>query len=659
MHAPLELVLLLHLNLPSGSSRTQCELAWENCFQPIIGALHHTPDARTGLLLAGELVQELQDYHPEAIEWIRGLVERGQVEVLATALYEPILAAIPERDAVGQINVHAGLIRTVFGVRPTGCWLPYGMWEPTFPRILAAAGMKWAVIPDRHLETVGEPEGQVNGIYRTEREGHAVALLPLDTRVQEVAAEVPVKQVLEHLRDRARRGDRLVGLGLHGSRFGLHPGSCPKKDQSWFATLLAAIGKAHRSVEPLLPSHAVALGVDRGRIYLPTLASAGIPVPWERFLVRYEGANRLHKKMLRVSRLIEKLDRYLRDDGAPLRPDPTLVEQARRYLYRAQSSPAYWHQTHGGLYDPVVRELAWKDVLRGEHTALLAMSAAERLIVELVDMDCDGANEILLFTADTAMVVNPSRGGAISELSISSPARNLADTLCRVAEPYHAELSPEDPLREHLVVDGVARDLFTERFLAADDTLDNARHGTCKELGSGFQDRLWEVVTAERHGSDAVRAVLNRDGVITDERGRHRVRIQKRYTLRQRTLNFRHELTNRGPDPLQVRHALELNLFLGPDTDAQVVSVEHAAIPVGQASDWGMVEIVRVEGRDCSVELHLLQPVRLWHYPIRSVYRHMGEWRSAIQGVCLMLVQGSSMDAGKSARLDLKLRVQS
>jgi len=659
VNAPLELVLLLHLNLPSGSSRTQCELAWENCFQPIIGALHHTPDARAGLVLAGELVQELQDHHPEAIEWIRGLVERGQVEVVATALYEPILAAIPEPDAIGQINVHAGLIRTVFGVRPTGCWLPFGMWEPTFPRILAAAGMKWAVLPDRPLEAVGEPEGQVNGIYRTEREGHAVALLPLDTRVQEIAAEVPVKQVLEHLRDRARRGDRLVALGLYGSRFGLHPGSSPKKDQSWFATLLAAICKAHRSVEPLLPSHAVALGVDRGRIYLPGRAPAGVTPPWERFLARYEGANRLHKKMLRVSRLVGKLDRYVHDNGAPIRPDPTLVEQARRYLYRAQSSPPYWHHGHAGLYDTGARELAWKDVLRGEHTALEAMSASDRLIVEMADMDCDGVSEILLFTAETAMVVNPSRGGAISELSVNAPARNLADTLTRVVEPYHAELSPEDPRCAHAVADAVPRALFTERFLAAKDTVGDALGGTCAELGSGFQDRLWEVVGAERHGTDAVRAVLNRDGVVTDDRGKHRVRIQKRYTLRQRTLNFRHELGNRGPDPLQVRHALELNLFLGSDTQAQRVSIEGASLPIGEASDRGMVEMVRVEGSDCTVELHLLQPVRLWHYPIWSVHRHMGEWRSEIQGVCLLLIQESSLEGGKSARLDLKLRVLS
>ena len=59
MTAPLELVFLLHLHLPTGSSREEAERAWLNCFQPILGALHHTPDVRLGVLLAGEIVSEL------------------------------------------------------------------------------------------------------------------------------------------------------------------------------------------------------------------------------------------------------------------------------------------------------------------------------------------------------------------------------------------------------------------------------------------------------------------------------------------------------------------------------------------------------------------------------------------------------------------------
>jgi len=346
------------LELPPGSDREACERAWELCFGPLLSALHQTPEATCGLVLAGELVQELEQHHPEAIGWIRGLVERGQVELIGTALYEPVLPAIPERDAIGQFGIHAAAIRRVFGVRPTGCWVPHGVWEPTLPRVLCAAGMRWAVVPDHVFEAAGVPAGTASGVYRTEREGHPIALLPQDTAVAAVAAEIPVREVIAHLEARAERGDPLVTIGLHGARFGLHPGSSPRRDRGWLKMLLCTVARSRGRLEPRLPSQAVALGVDMGRIYLPAAAPEGSPVPWEQVFIKYEAGDRLHKKMLRVSRLVEKLDRYAEEDGDRPRPDPGDVEQARRYLYRSQTSAAYWHDPHAGLYDPRVRERA-------------------------------------------------------------------------------------------------------------------------------------------------------------------------------------------------------------------------------------------------------------------------------------------------------------
>ena len=72
---------------------------------------------------------------------------------------------------------------------------------------------------------------------------------------------------------------------------------------------------------------------------MPSLAPAGIGVPWERHLVRYEAANRLHKKMLRVSKLVSKLGREVEDKAhSATRPDPASLVQAHRYLYRAQAA---------------------------------------------------------------------------------------------------------------------------------------------------------------------------------------------------------------------------------------------------------------------------------------------------------------------------------
>ncbi len=43
--------------------------------------------------------------HPEFFELVGGLVDSGQIELMTGGFYEPILATIPERDAIGQINM--------------------------------------------------------------------------------------------------------------------------------------------------------------------------------------------------------------------------------------------------------------------------------------------------------------------------------------------------------------------------------------------------------------------------------------------------------------------------------------------------------------------------------------------------------------------------
>ncbi len=567
-----------------------------------------------------------------------------------------MLSAIPERDAIGQFALHAASIRKVFGVRPTGAWLPHGVWEPTLPRILAAANLKFAIVTDRALEAAGVAPGRAAGVYRTEREGQGVALLPRDTIAQDLTGNPSARDLLAHLTARQAAGDPLVTLGLHAAPFGQHPGDPPHADAAWLAAVLAGIAQARGVLEARLPAQAVALGEDQGRIYLPVAAPFGAPPPWERTLVRYRSADRLHKKMLRVSRLVEKLDRYAEDESVR-RPDPGQIEQARRYLYRAQTAAPYSHTPHAGLYDPQIRERAWRDVLRGEHTALAALGAADRLIVERADLDADGTEEILLYTPDVAAVVAPF-GGALTELSPVGLARNLVDVADRVVEPYHATLPADDPRRALLGTDRWPRSLFRDRFLEPGATPEQVVAGTAAERATGLADRLWEVVAAERHGTDAVRAILQRDATVADASGSVRVRVEKRYTLRGRVISYREELTHRGREVLRVRHAVVLDLFLGGDASTWGVRVADQVGGAREPADRGTAEIVRLEAPGFAISLNLLQPARIWHFPIRTVHQSLGAWHTTVQGLSLWLVRDLAVEPGRKARFDGKLKIE-
>jgi hypothetical protein len=149
---------------------------------------------------------------------------------------------------------------------------------------------------------------------------------------------------------------------------------------------------------------------------------------WRNFLVKYPAANRAHKKMLALSALC-------RERGDP--PD------VRRAIGRAQCNDAYWHGVFGGLYLPHLRAAIWHNLALAERD----LRAGEELAWEARDMDGDGYDEIWVHSAGCSVVVAPSRGGAVEDLTLFATLTNHTATLTRRREAYH-ELGvhrPSDP----------------------------------------------------------------------------------------------------------------------------------------------------------------------------------------------------------------------
>ncbi len=670
MTQTLQLSFLLHLRLDPAWDDAACETAWRDCFQPLLGALHHTPDVRVGLVLSGHLVEDLRERHPEGLEWIRVLLEREQIELIGTPVHEPITSLVPERDLVAQLKSHSTTLRKTFALRPTGAWLPWGAWDPCWPRVIAAAGFDYSFVPDRHIEAAGGRKGHVSGVFRTERDGDVIALLPVDERVAEVAGTVPVKTVLGHLQRRSQREHGPVNLAIEGNRFGASGTLDAPGANAWFATFIAALAKARGVVRTVTPAEAVQLGPNHGRIYLAPSVRSSMSVPVASTLVRYVEANRLHKKMLRVSRLTSKLRRLSTDENAERRPDPTRIQQIERYLHRAQDGAVYSHSGFGGATDPRRRALAWRDLIRAQLAAMRELRLHKRFIVERVDEDCDGIDEIVVTTPAGVMVVDPSLGGAVTELSLFEGHVNLADSFTRIVEPYHQALIDEDfstaggddvgeadltkttqsadllnatrllKSKAAHVVDSMPRALFQDRFLDARVTLDALRRGTFPDASPTLNVDSWQVLAAERYGRDAVRCAVAADATVLSAEGEREVRVSKRYTFKAGgVLDVRHEVLNRSEDVLRCRVAVEINLStMGEPRDGLGLVVGDRPRVLRDMTDDGDAQIARLNAGDMTTVISWDQPARVWHYPIETVEQAGDAWPRVVQGVCIVLI---------------------
>jgi hypothetical protein len=675
---PLHIAVVLHLNLSAGTSPADAEALWKSAFQPLIGAVHHIPEARVGLVLAGELVEEFQQRHPEAIVWIRGLIDREQVELVGTALHEPVMSAVPERDAIGQLQAHATLLKKVFGVRPIGAWLPHGVWDPCLPRIYSRAEMSYSFIEDRLVREVVDTNA--DGVFRTEREGHVLALLPIDAKISEVSPGTPVKQVLAHLERRRQRGHHTVTIAFDANQF------LDRREQSWLATFLAQVAKSP-TMRLLRPAEALVHAPARGRVYMPSGGPKDTPVPWERCLLRYQEGNRLHKRMIRTSRLIERLERAARPDGPePSRADPNDVLQAHRYLFRAQAATIYNHGVHPGIYDARRRALAWRDVLRAERVAMTGLGLDDRVLVETPDVDLDGTDDVVLRTAGGAMVIDRCHSAGAIEWSLASKCRNVVGTLTRQSEPYHEQMlgaerteeAPRAPVEDDeptlggieiplegserqdlanaIAYDSEPRVAFVEHLIGPEVTVIDLQRGEFAELAEGLRRKPWTLVSAERHGEVAARASFAADATVSRSPDGTPIRLFKRYTLHgDGRLDVKVEVANRGREVLRCRLALELDFALSAGAAPPVLAVAGGRYATTQLGDAGEISEAKLEAEDLSLTITVQRPARMWIYPIETVNRHGSKVVLSHQGTCVVLVWPVELFTQEKARFDLQL----
>ena len=164
------LLLCLHNHQPVGNFDSVIEGAARDAYLPFLRTLADFPSVKITIHFSGFLLRWLAERSPDTFSLLKLLSDRGQAEVLGGGMYEPILALLPERDRLGQIEAFAAEVERFFGKTPEGIWLAERVWEPSLPRPLHQAGVEWTVVDDIHFKMVGLEEGDLLGYRLTEEE---------------------------------------------------------------------------------------------------------------------------------------------------------------------------------------------------------------------------------------------------------------------------------------------------------------------------------------------------------------------------------------------------------------------------------------------------------------------------------------------------------
>jgi 4-alpha-glucanotransferase len=687
----LNLIMIFHCHQPVGNFDHVFEKAVDQCYGPVLKLVRDHPRVRIGFHMSGPLFEWLEQHDPATLDLLGNLVDGNQIEPLSGGFYEPLLAAIPPSDARGQMEKMNDYLLSRFNYRPTGFWLTERVWDPALPAVLSGTGMHYTIVDDTHFFYAGISPDAIYGPYVTEKEGETLRLLATPMEMRYLIPFKPVEEVVAYLKGLEQAGRVVAVYGDDCEKFGLWPGTHEWViRKGWLKRFFEAIEENDSWITTRHPGEYIEEVPTLGRIYLPQasyeeMTEWALPPDrgealedmiasvrkmgrwddwhpfvrggvWDNFLVKYDEANRMHKKMFCLS---ERLT-----------PD----SRGRTALWRGQCNCAYWHGVFGGLYLGHLRRAIHQNLLFSQGD--LMRERGDEILAQRIDFDKDGEEEILIWTHDISLGISPARGGSLFEIGNVRKGLDLSDVLTRRHEAYHRRLGKLETDHEHekegtlsihemlsakdegleklLIYDSYTRTSFLDHFVSPDCALEKYAANDHEELGDFVQGRyLLEAVS-----SDAEEASLEmtRKGRIASSQAQ----IRKEMHLgRSGVLHVRWEVGCLDGEPIRCLHGCELNLTLFSYKDPEsyyLINGRKRREVAEKGLEKEVSEFALYNGPDHLVTVFWFSgPVTAWFFPLMTVSMSEGGFERNYQGSSLLMLQPLDLPKGEKSSFECRM----
>lgn len=476
----LRLALVIHNHQPIGNFDGVFEQAWNDSYRPFLDLLAEFPGLAITLHNSGSLLEWLVRNRPEYLDQVRSLIERGQIEVIGGPFYEPILASIPQRDRIGQIQLYSRFLEQHFGQPVRGMWVPERVWEQSFARDIVDAGIEYTVLDDSHFRSAGHAPDELTSFFLTEDEGRVLKIFPVSEPLRYAIPFQDVHRSIDILRELYEaRPDSVAVFGDDGEKFGTWPETYRTcYEEGWLRSFFQLLQDNSEWLKVSTLGECVDNTLPAGRTYLsdssyremtewvlpaerqkvllelrrkkeaedpdwPQLAPFIRGGFWRNFRNKYPESNEMYSRMLGISTRLAEIEQHDTD-----REFAEPLSAARTELYRGQCNCSYWHGAFGGLYLPHLRNAVYRHLIAADTileqieqqqaTGQPAEALTGRWVrISADDFNCDARKEVRLEGDRLIAFLAPATGGHLYELDVRSIRHNLLATLNRRPEIYH------------------------------------------------------------------------------------------------------------------------------------------------------------------------------------------------------------------------------
>lgn len=654
------LLLGIHMHQPVDNLEWVIELGIKTCYEPFFEVMSRYPEFKFSVHCSGWLMERIEELRPSLYEKIVSLAKAGSIEFFSAGYYEPILSVIPSSDRVRQIQRLNDSIHTRFDQKPQGLWLTERVWESSLIPDLDRSGIRYTVMDDYHFQCAGFDQEVLDGVYMSEEGGIPMGLFPISQKLRYAIPFLNVESAIRAIKSYNREEDSAAIIFDDAEKFGMWPGTHEwVYEKGWLESFVQAV-LADESIETCHFGEYFNAHCPRGIAYLPNVSyyemgewsliaenalhlkalkeemgleryeregvkflKGGI---WKNFFVKYPESNRLHKRMIELSRA------YHNKEGDFETP-----------LYKLQTNDPLWHGVFGGLYLPNLRDNSYRYLIECEN---IRYGKKKALVSDSNELD--GHTKYKSVSSKLIARFDSAHGGQMVELDVRDKFFNYQNTLTRRKEAYHQALfeapkekvSPfeegidtihhtnmvvNDALRDAIIYDWYLKNSFVDHISDRSFNVENFRYCNFREYG----DFANQPYTSSKTKNSI--SFTREGGIYTDERAN--ASLEKNFTFTSSAIEFSLHLKSDAKGDFT--YVMEHNFHFADYEKIRINGVNLAQIGTIEETQTIEIEDLYLEKK---IIIRTDTPFKVHYFQLQTLSQSEQGFDLSVQGLSLALV---------------------
>jgi len=662
--------MCLHFHQPVGNFDNIFERAYQNCYKPFLDVFEKYPDIKMSMHFSGCLLDYFEDKHPDFLDRVKVMADRGQVEILGGGYYEPIFTSIPEKDRIGQIKMMDSYVKKKFGQKAQGIWTPERVWAPELAKDFNKAGIKYSILDDEHFIKAGLDKDELFGYFTTGETNKEIAIFPSSKKLRYMIPFKMPGEIMNYFKEvGGRHACPLLTYGDDAEKFGEWPFTYDwVYKKGWLNKFFEELSRNKERVVTVRLSDYLKSNQPVKKIKIPE-ASYQEMIEWSHgswmnFLKKYPETNQMVRKMHYVSKKVNSLEH--------LASSPEL-QLAFRELYKGQCNCAYWHGVFGGLYLYHLRKAVYEHLINAEKIADKALHKGKKDWVEIKELDFyeDGKKAFIIENEEISLCIDPAKGGIIRELDVRKVSTNIVNSIARHEEEYHKKILAKmgqssddknartihediktvDPgLKGKFVYDKHIRGWLVDHFIDKSCAIDDFIDSRSQEL----RDFINAVYKAKKEKD---KVVLTREGKVNGKA----VSIIKEIKLKGRKqIEIAYSLKNLTKGVINSIFGVEFNLTM-PYLNSDRYNYFAGDKILSNINEKGSVsETDSFSIKDSGKELDIgftfsKKPQSIWYFPVKTVSQSERAYELNYQASCIIPRWQIKLESAKELKFNIEL----